>query len=222
MDLGRSCRSRVQHLYQRITCRVNVTLESLSRTMNRSDSRPRLRAQLRLFLAAHPHRSHGGPGRASWCPEESLSYVMPSPTPAKRYHLAISMVHLLPSLTGTDSASATFYLSTLNPASHMNLSRLRTSRYRNACKTRPRSARCGFDRTGLAPASYSAQFDQRTPVDSRELNLWIPPANSGTALAPAQPLSQHRDHVRSIPAQGACLALVTHAESHPSKPNQSL
>jgi hypothetical protein len=45
--------------------------------------------------------------------------VMQSPTPAKRYHLAISMVHVLPSLLGTNSAFATFYLSRLNSAPHM-------------------------------------------------------------------------------------------------------
>jgi len=45
--------------------------------------------------------------------------VMQSPTPAERDHLAISMVDVLPSLTGTNSASATFYLSRLNPAPHM-------------------------------------------------------------------------------------------------------
>jgi hypothetical protein len=45
--------------------------------------------------------------------------VMQSPTPAERSHLAISMVHVLPSLLGTNSASATFYLSRLNSAPHM-------------------------------------------------------------------------------------------------------
>ena len=52
-------------------------------------------------------------------PEENLSYVMQSPTPAERYHLAISMIHVLPSLLGTNSASAIFYLSRLNSAPHM-------------------------------------------------------------------------------------------------------
>ena len=52
-------------------------------------------------------------------PEENLSYVTQSPIPAERYHLAIPVIHVLPSLTGTNSASATFYLSRLNSAPHM-------------------------------------------------------------------------------------------------------
>jgi len=45
--------------------------------------------------------------------------VMQSPTPAERCRLAVSTAHVLPSLTGTNSASAIFYLSRLNSTPHM-------------------------------------------------------------------------------------------------------
>ena len=70
-----------------------------------------------------------------------------SPIPAERYHLAIPVIHVLPSLTGTNSASATFYLSRLSSAPHMPLPTLRTSRYRDARKTRFRSATAAPDKT---------------------------------------------------------------------------
>ncbi len=45
--------------------------------------------------------------------------MMQSSTPAERYHLAKSVINILPSLTGTSSASATFYLSRLHSTPHM-------------------------------------------------------------------------------------------------------
>ena len=96
-------------------------------------------------------------------PERNSSYVMWSTTPTERNHLAIAMAHMLPSLTGINSAfrdiqhfEATF----IHPA--RPLSTLRTPRCHDARKTRFRPVRYDFGRIGLSPIG-SFQLAQRTP-----------------------------------------------------------
>ena len=96
--------------------------------------------------------------------------MMWSTTPTERNHLAIAMAHMLPSLTGINSAfrdiqhfEATF----THPA--RPLSTLRTPRCHDARKTRSRPVRYDFDRIGLSPIG-SFQLAQRTPASRGNKN----------------------------------------------------
>jgi hypothetical protein len=96
--------------------------------------------------------------------------MMWSTTPAERDHLAITMVHILPSLSGRNSAIRdlqNFEATITHPA--RPLSTLQTPRCRDARKTRSRPARYGFGRIGLSPIG-SFQLAQRTPASCGNKN----------------------------------------------------
>ena len=132
--------------------------------MNRSDFRPQLSIALRSSLARRPHRRPFRWTRPDLLgPERNCSYMMQSTTPAERDHLAIAMVHMLPSWAGRNSAIRDlqyFQATFIHPA--RPLSTLRTPRCHDARKTRSRPVRYDFDRIGLSPIG-SFQLAQRTP-----------------------------------------------------------
>jgi len=77
----------------------------------------------------------------------------------------LSTMHMLPSWTGTHSASTTFSISRLTPHPARLLPTLPTRRYHSARKTRSWPARYGFGQTGLSPASHL----QLCPAHSQNL-----------------------------------------------------
>ena len=80
----------------------------------------------------------------------------------------LSMVDLLPSVTGTNSASATFEPSRLLlPAPHMTPVYASDSALPQRLQDSVPACLLGFDRAGLSPVSY-LQFHQRTPVIRRK------------------------------------------------------